>query len=156
MDSLIITALFFISVTRISYGNIEVASKNIYSTNDDQELRDRIIALESTIKEMYNAKLALDDKMDMLVGEIKQLKEKSESRIYALKEELATTNQHLSKAITVITDIENNALSNGTDGGSVSRKLRSVHKIGMSYQNSIILRIDFFANLFFILKLSKM
>jgi hypothetical protein len=49
--------------------------------------------------------------MDMLVGEIKQLKEKSENRIHALKEELATTNQHLSKAITVITDIENNALS---------------------------------------------
>lgn len=156
MDSLIITALFFISVTGISYGNLEVPSKKMYSTNDEQELSDRIIALESAIKEMYNAKLALDDKMDLLVGEFKQLKEKSESRIHALKEELATTNQHLSKAITVITDIENNGLSNGTYGGSLSRKLRSVHKIGMSYQNSIILRIDFFAKLFFILKLSKM
>jgi chromosome segregation ATPase len=116
-----------------------VTPEKIYSTNDDEELRDKIIVLESAIKEMSTAKLALDDKMDMLVGEIKQLKEKSESRIHALKEELATTNQHLSKAITVITDIENNALSNGTSGGSVSSTLRSVHKIGMSYQNSIIL-----------------
>jgi chromosome segregation ATPase len=139
MDSLIITALLLISLAGISYGALEVTPEKIYSTNDDQELRDKIIVLESAIKEMSTAKLALDDKMDMLVGEIKQLKEKSESRIHALKEELATTNQHLSKAITVITDIENNALSNGTSGGSVSSTLRSVHKIGMSYQNSIIL-----------------
>lgn len=137
MDSLIITALLLISVAGISYGALEVTPEKIYSTNDDQELRDKIIVLESAIKEMSTAKLALDDKMDMLVGEIKQLKEKSESRIHALKEELATTNQHLSKAITVIT--ENNALSNGTYGGSVSSTLRSVHKMGMSYQNSIIL-----------------
>jgi chromosome segregation ATPase len=139
MDSLIITALLLISLAGISYGALEVTPEKIYSTNDDEELRDKIIVLESAIKEMSTAKLALDDKMDMLVGEIKQLKEKSESRIHALKEELATTNQHLSKAITVITDIENNALSNGTSGGSVSSTLRSVHKIGMSYQNSIIL-----------------
>jgi chromosome segregation ATPase len=139
MDSLIITALLLISVAGISYGSLEVTPEKIYSTNDDQELRDKIIVLESAIKEMSTAKLALDDKMDMLVGEIKQLKEKSESRIHALKEELATTNQHLSKAITVITDIENNALSNRTYGGSVSSTLRSVHKMGMSYQNSIIL-----------------
>lgn len=137
MDSLIITALLLISVAGISYGALEVTPEKIYSINDDQELRDKIIVLESAIKEMSTAKLALDDKMDMLVGEIKQLKEKSESRIHALKEELATTNQHLSKAITVIT--ENNALSNGTYGGSVSSTLRSVHKMGMSYQNSIIL-----------------
>lgn len=95
MDSLIITALLLISVAGISYGALEVTPEKIYSTNDDQELRDKIIVLESAIKEMSTAKLALDDKMDMLVGEIKQLKEKSESRIHALKEELATTNQHL-------------------------------------------------------------
>ena len=149
MDSLRITTLLLLSVAGISCGALDVLSeKSTYSTNDDHELRDRIIGLESAITEMSSAKLALDDKMDMLVREIKQLKEKSESRIHALKEELETTNQHLSKAIKVIMDIESNMHSNGTHdwtrqpintGASVPSNSNSVHKIGMSYKTFNIL-----------------
>jgi hypothetical protein len=45
-------------VAGISYGALEVTPEKIYSTNDDQELRDKIIVLESAIKEMSTAKLA--------------------------------------------------------------------------------------------------
>jgi hypothetical protein len=78
MDSLTITALFFISVLGIFCGVQEVASENDCSSNDVLELRNKITDLESTIQVMS---VVFENKMEML---IKRMTLKSESRINAL------------------------------------------------------------------------
>jgi hypothetical protein len=138
MDSITITALFFISVLGIFCGVQEVASENDCSSNDVLELQNKIIDLESTIQVMS---VVFENKMEML---IKRMTVKSESRINALEGKLASTNQLLSKAIKDIASMENNYVpSNGTydrnresimTGAANSRKLSSVHKMGMSYK----------------------
>ena len=142
MDSLTITALFFISVLGIFCGVQEVASENDCSSNDVPELQSKIIDLESTIQVMS---VVFENKMELL---IKRMTVKSESRINALEGKLASTNQLLSKAIKDIASMENNyVLSNGTydrnresimTGAANSRKLSSVHKMGMSYKNELL------------------
>ena len=155
MDSLTITALFFISVLGIFCGVQEVASENDCSSNDVLELRNKITDLESTIQVMS---VVFENKMEML---IKRMTLKSESRINALEGKLASTNQLLSKAIKDIASMENNyVLSNGTydrnresimTGDANSRKLSSVHKMGMSYKNELLSWSYFFILLFVLL-----
>ena len=154
MDSLTITALFFISVLGIFCGVQEVASENDCSSNDVLELRNKITDLESTIQVMS---VVFENKMEML---IKRMTVKSESIINALEGKLASTNQLLSKAIKDIASMENNyVLSNGTydrnresmmTGAANSKKLSSVHKMGMSYKNEL-LSWSYFCILLFLL-----
>lgn len=141
MCSLRITALFFISVIGIFCGVEEVASENECSSNDVFELRSKITDLESTIQVMSTD---FENKMEIL---IKRMTVKSQRRINTLQDELARTNQLLSKAIKDIASLENNMQSNGTsdrnresviNGAANSSKLNSVHKMGMSYKNELL------------------
>lgn len=135
MCSLRITALFFISVIGIFCGVEEVASENECSSNDIFELRSKITDLESTIQVMSTA---FENKMEIL---IKRMTVKSQRRINTLQDELARTNQLLSKAIKDIASLENNMQSNGESvitGAANSSKLNSVHNMGMSYKNELL------------------
>ena len=151
MGSLRKTAFLFISVLGIFCWVQEVASENECSSNDVLELRNKITDLESTIQIMS---MAFENKLEMI---FKRMMVKSQSRINTLEEELASTNQLLSKAIKDIASMENKyVLSNGTYDrnresimtvAANSRKLNSVHKMGMSYKNELLSGSNFFINM---------